>query len=268
MARLLLIGLVGAALLVCSSVPARAAPIVADDFSYPDGPLAGNDGGTAGSGSSWSGPWATDSGGGWNVSGGQITADGQTADERYFSTGFSGSPATPFLYFSARFTASEGSDWDGPAMYLMEDATRDGLWFGLIWDVEEVGVLQPYVELFGGESATVGGSYSAGQEVLIVGKLEFNTGGGGMEQLQIWVNPTNVETGGQTHMPIIGDIGWTTPDLVYLESYSADSLFSFMDDVRIGTTWADVGPVPEPSTLLLLAAGLLGLLCYAWRKRK
>jgi hypothetical protein len=26
--------------------------------------------------------------------------------------------------------------------------------------------------------------------------------------------------------------------------------------------------VPEPSSLVLLAAGLLGLLCYAWRKRK
>ena len=27
-------------------------------------------------------------------------------------------------------------------------------------------------------------------------------------------------------------------------------------------------PVPEPGSLTLLACGLLGLLCYAWRKRK
>ena len=34
-------------------------------------------------------------------------------------------------------------------------------------------------------------------------------------------------------------------------------------------TWAgfQVASVPEPSTLVLLASGLIGLLCYAWRKR-
>ena len=26
--------------------------------------------------------------------------------------------------------------------------------------------------------------------------------------------------------------------------------------------------IPEPGTLALLATGLIGLLCYAWRKRK
>ncbi|MCG2684459.1 MAG: PEP-CTERM sorting domain-containing protein [Planctomycetales bacterium] len=35
------------------------------------------------------------------------------------------------------------------------------------------------------------------------------------------------------------------------------------DNVTVSYT-----PIPEPSTLALLAAGLVGLLCYAWRKRK
>ena len=34
-----------------------------------------------------------------------------------------------------------------------------------------------------------------------------------------------------------------------------------------GTNYVQV-VVPEPSTLALLVSGLIGLLCYAWRKRK
>jgi hypothetical protein len=35
------------------------------------------------------------------------------------------------------------------------------------------------------------------------------------------------------------------------------------DNVRL-----DYTAVPEPGTLALLASGLIGLLCYAWKKRK
>jgi hypothetical protein len=38
------------------------------------------------------------------------------------------------------------------------------------------------------------------------------------------------------------------------------------DNVRLDG--AALGAVPEPGTLAILASGLLGLLCYAWRKRK
>jgi hypothetical protein len=38
---------------------------------------------------------------------------------------------------------------------------------------------------------------------------------------------------------------------------------TYADNVRL-----DITPAPEPSTLVLLASGLIGLLAYAWRKRK
>ena len=45
-------------------------------------------------------------------------------------------------------------------------------------------------------------------------------------------------------------------------SYGDGSSEFALDNVRISTA------VPEPSSLALLAAGLVGLLCCAWRKRK
>ena len=45
--------------------------------------------------------------------------------------------------------------------------------------------------------------------------------------------------------------------------HSGGGTYSGIDKVYL-----DYTPVPEPGTLVLLATGLLGLLCYAWRKRK
>ena len=48
--------------------------------------------------------------------------------------------------------------------------------------------------------------------------------------------------------------------------------FGSNNDGGVGTVWdyVNVGPAPtpEPSAIILLVTALLGLLCYAWRKRK
>ena len=40
------------------------------------------------------------------------------------------------------------------------------------------------------------------------------------------------------------------------------------DPAPVYASGAGFSPVPEPGTLTLLAAGLIGLIAYAWRKRK
>ncbi len=49
-------------------------------------------------------------------------------------------------------------------------------------------------------------------------------------------------------------------------SPSGRSIDVSLDELRIGTTWADVTPVPEPSAIALTGFGLLGLLCLRRRK--
>ncbi len=47
----------------------------------------------------------------------------------------------------------------------------------------------------------------------------------------------------------------------------AGLFFGMGDSTAAGRFYID-GVVPEPGTMALLATGLIGLLCYAWRKRK
>lgn len=49
-------------------------------------------------------------------------------------------------------------------------------------------------------------------------------------------------------------------DRVRLGIFSGGGSSATFDELRLGTTWADVSPIPEPSSLLLLSVGALGLL--------
>jgi hypothetical protein len=77
-----------------------------------------------------------------------------------------------------------------------------------------------------------------------------------------------------------GDIAYQTVlgTVSNVSSYQVDiegvpyALGRTVDAIRwVGTAYVDIGPAPpapEPSTLVLLGSGLLGLLAYAWRKRR
>ena len=72
--------------------------MVADDFAYPDGPLANNNGGFAGAGSFWSGAWFRSG----SVAGGRVVLAESSVSSRMFHPVIGGSSTQP-IYFSARF---------------------------------------------------------------------------------------------------------------------------------------------------------------------
>jgi hypothetical protein len=106
--------------------------------------------------------------------------------------------------------------------------------------------------------------------IFVVGSYEFVPGTGN-DVSRLWVNPSSATFAAETAPPpTLTGTGGT--DLSGIQGFllrgASGSPAGTMDELRIGTSWAAVTPVPEPSGMLL--AGLGGLLAagYAVRRRK
>jgi len=100
--------------------------------------------------------------------------------------------------------------------------------------------------------------------------LAFTYDTTGTAPTSFFVNPTGLgsgsaPSGSAASASFLGQ-NWDFPEGVnQLSFYAANGLFT-MDNIRLGTTWADVSPIPEPSIVALLGLGALGLL--AMRRRR
>jgi hypothetical protein len=77
--------------------------------------------------------------------------------------------------------------------------------------------------------------------------------------VNLWLDPDQSSLGGAAPTGgtnVSGTRGSFTFDTIRLGSFNGSGA---VDELRIGTTFADVSPVPEPSTVGLLAIGALGL---------
>ncbi len=121
--------------------------------------------------------------------------------------------------------------------------------------------------LNGAEGAPVNGgplSLSVGDTKLVVFKMTINAGAADFGEL--FVNPTIGQSTPGVNPVALGDINvprlFTSLDF---RTGNSGTDFTF-DELRIGSTYADVTPTPEPTALLLLATG--AVLAGAGRRRR
>ncbi|WP_269540446.1 hypothetical protein [Cerasicoccus fimbriatus] len=110
--------------------------------------------------------------------------------------------------------------------------------------------------------------YSPGQTILLIGSYTNGTG-----EANFWVNPDSSSFGSiSAPTPYISDTGNNSRliQMMLINSGTSASTrpgFS-IDEIRVGTSWADVTPanIPEPGETALIISGVL--LSVAWMRRR
>jgi hypothetical protein len=103
------------------------------------------------------------------------------------------------------------------------------------------------------------------QSYLIVMEFTYN-GGGGLDTEQLWVDPTLGNSGPLGTDVTTGTVTGTLDLSGYWFLRTSTSTGGYIDELRIGDTYSDVVPVPEPSTLALsLIGGFMGLVVFRRR---
>lgn len=102
----------------------------------------------------------------------------------------------------------------------------------------------------------------------VMGRIDWNVNPENRDTLTIWVNPQSATepAGGVTLPSFLGDP--TTINSVYLLQKSFGTGLDdavYMDELRLGTSWADLQPIPEPSSVALIM-GALGLSVLMFRR--
>lgn len=114
----------------------------------------------------------------------------------------------------------------------------------------------------GGSIQSASGVGMTGTQFLTA-SMEFSTG-----QVNLYVNPTGLGAG---LAPAAGLAASWTSGLHFSSGFdrivtTAETATMNVDEFRVGTTWQDVSPIPEPSTYALLGLGLAALVFLRRRK--
>ena len=258
MKKFLTASVVMAAAVILVAAQAQATLLVNEPFSYPNGNLAGNTPGTGGGAwTQFSSPGATDI---QVVNGQAVIGQANYPDDAIqFGSGFVAGNSDK-VYASFDLTLSVLPN--GTSYFAMFKDSTTGNFGARVFVTVTNAVAGDYSIGFGNTSVSgmfATKSATLGTDYKIVLRIDNSAGGAGT----MWIGPS-LET----------DPSFTPTDTKYVDPWQT---FAFrqatagglstvenVDNLMVGTTFNDV--IPEPSTVLLVSMGMLGL--FAARRRR
>jgi hypothetical protein len=240
-------------------VASQAALIATENFNYADGNIAGQAGGTGWNyeranendappqtASNWNNTFGgqvqvvssalvTGGNGAHREFGGVTEGTGSNSNEREGAFRADGA-----LFFSVSYTPTTANQWGGVSS--MDFGTERIFWGapgggngGNFFGIDETGV--------GQTNSTI--PVVTGETYMLIGMLDFDN-----DLLGLWVNPDGSDTAATFDVSrAYTGTNWSSALRL------ASGHTSTWDDLKVGTTFADVAPVPEPSVSLLGLAG-------------
>lgn len=265
--RVLRLILTIACLLACSPF-AKATLLAADDFNYSLGSLNG-----ANAGSGWAGAWTAAAGAAIvdpavDLNGNRALAVSANNDNLAWRTLDSSYSGTAYISMLMQVGSGTVNNNDFVSLWL------DSVTTGAHTTRPQLGIkgnISGSNDIFARSTGTAGSFAAgsdllAGQTVLVVGKLS-KVSSTTYNQFDLWFNPV----AGDAATPdasFSGNSGLSALTILGLRSANLDTGDTILiDDLRLATTWNDVSPVPEPSSLALSALGMFVLMSYRRRRQ-
>lgn len=266
-------------ILIAALPQARAVLIAYDGFSTPGTYTNGTSILTPGNGGSgWTDNWtvsgtptaqfvATTSGLTYSNGGALTTTAGAAIDSlsgnttqmmRHFATTSYSDGDTIYLSFlTDRTSAVSNSYLDFRLINRTGDATR-GYFRNTTGGADSFSI-------YNQADTQLGSSFGSGLQnntFFVVLRIDFAAGAN--DTLSVWLNPALNAPLGTANAS--GTLNLDSNDIGGIRLTGGSSATGVFDEVRVGTTFADVSPIPEPATWALLAGSLTALVVFRRRR--